>query len=201
MRRIASLLFVVAVLGLAGWTIARRIAGLGQAPLPVLGTVPPFALVGTDGETVTDAALRGRVWVADFIFTTCPGTCPILSAQLAKVARANAAAADVRLVSFSVDPAQDTPAAMRAYSERYGADPQQWLFLTGSGDVLQHVIRDGFRLAMDERNESAAGERITHSDRFALVDRQMRIRAYYHGADEGVVNAVLDGIERLRAEG
>lgn len=174
---IFRLVCIVTVAAIAG--CSRR------APeLPVLATVPPFSLVSSEGSPVSDADLRGTVWIADFIFTQCPGVCPILSDRMAKLQHALRADghSGVRLVSFTVDPANDTPEVLRAYAQRFHAEPPAWIFVTGQRRALFALIHDGFKLAMAERSPDEADDGqglVTHSDRFALVDRQLRIRGYY----------------------
>jgi protein SCO1/2 len=143
--------------------------------------VPPFTLTERSGAPLTTADLAGRVWVADFIFTRCPDFCPALTARMAGLQRALPPGADpIRLVSFSVDPAHDTPAVLRDYAARAGAS-DGWLFVTGPRDALAALMREGFKVAWADDGPSTAP--ITHSDRFVLVDRQLRIRGYYHGTD------------------
>jgi protein SCO1/2 len=205
-RRVNSLAIIGAGIVIAGisWWVLRH--GVVSGPrLPVLGVVPAFALINSDGAPVSDADLRGHTWVADFIFTKCPSFCPTLSAQMAKLQQAlpSDTGDALRLVSFSVDPRNDTPEVLRAYADRFHADPRRWLFLTGPPDVLYGLIRDGFQLAVAERSPEEARDGqglITHSDRFVLVDRELRIRAYYRGTDTDVVEQVLRGIAALRAE-
>lgn len=191
------------LLAAAGWAVLRSPA---RESLPDLGTVPSFALVGSDGRAVTAESLRGRLWVADFIFTTCPGTCSLLSAQMARLQRALAerGLTDVRSVSFTVDPANDSPAVLRQYAARFEADPRRWLFVTGERAALYDLIQGGFKLAVAERSEEentdGAGL-ITHSDRFVLVDAGGRVRGYYHGTDPAEVDRLLADIEKLSARG
>ena len=178
--------------GLIVWLL-RFGVGIPAADLPVLGTVPAFTLTADDGRAVSADDLRGQVWIADFIFTRCPSQCPMLTANMAKVQKALPAdpAGVVRLVSFSVDPGYDTPEVLRAYGERFGADTTRWAFLTGDRAALYTLIRDGFHLAVGEAPDSAG--MITHSDRFILVDRDLRIRGYYSGSDpEGHARLVRD---------
>jgi len=173
--------------------------------LPVLGTVPEFSLVASSGQPLSPADLAGNIWVADFIFTGCPSLCPTLSAQMAKLqgTLAAAGARSVRLVSFSVDPSNDTPAVLRGYADRFHADADRWLFVTGDRAALHALISDGFHLAIAERSarENTDGEGlITHSDRFVLVDRNLQIRGYYHGTDPEAMQHLLDDIKVLSAE-
>jgi protein SCO1 len=169
--------------------------------LPVLGTVPEFALIGSNGQPLSRADLAGKVWVADFIFTHCPSLCPALSGQMGRVQKAlDGDARDVRLVSFSVDPSNDTPEALRAYADRFHADSSRWLFVTGDRDVLHNLIGAGFHLAIAERAADANtdGEGlITHSDRFVLVDTDLQIRGYYHGTDNDSITQLLSDLQAL----
>jgi protein SCO1/2 len=192
------LLAVAAVIGGGVWMgLGRRSAPVGDGSrLPVLGTVPEFVLTERSGRTVSKADLSGTPWVANFIFTSCGGVCPLLSNRMAQLQRSLAAhGLGVRSVSFSVDPARDTPQVLRDYAARYNADEKNWLFLTGPRRELYGLISDGFHLAVAERSPEEAArypdELITHSDRFVLVDAEGRIRAYYHGADAEVVAQVL----------
>ena len=187
----------------ATWSVFRY--GVVQSPgLPILGRVPDFSLIGNDGQPLSQDRLAGKVWVADFIFTHCPGLCPMLSAQMARVQEALARAnSPVHLVSFSVDPANDTPEVLRAYADRFRADKDRWLFATGDRAALYSLIGQGFRLAVAERaeNQNADGEGlITHSDRFVLVDRDLQIRGYYHGTDDQSVQQLLRDVTTLNSQ-
>ncbi len=199
-------------LALTGIIIAVVVLGLfslrsGKRPsekFPIVGAVPEFELTNSAGRRVTRADLDGAVWVADFIFTECGGICPVLSARMAEVQKAlSERQVEARLVSITVDPARDTVEALRAYSRRFGADPERWWFLTGERNALYDLIGKGFLLSVADRTQAEAdadgGELITHSDRFALVDREARIRGYYHGSDRGAVRQLIDDVEELSA--
>jgi protein SCO1 len=199
-----------ATAGLGGWTVVRIVAillgslagatiGCRTAALPVLGAVPDFELVERSERVVRAQDLDGTVWIANFIFTRCPDICPTLSRHMADVQRTLAArgAADVRLVSIAVDPAHDTPAALREYATGLAAG-EQWWFLTGTRAALATLLREGFRVAWgDDGPESAP---ITHTDRFVLVDRQRLIRGYYHGLTAADLDPLLTDALRVRAE-
>ncbi len=161
--------------GLVAWLSLR------PHPLPVLGAVPPFTLTERSGRAVRAEDLSGHVWVADFVFTRCPDVCPALTARMAGLQQPLGASPDpVRLVSFSVDPVHDTPEVLRDYAARAGAR-DDWLFLTGPRDVVSALLRDGFHVAYAD--DGPPSSPITHSDRLVLVDRQLRIRGYYHGGE------------------
>jgi cytochrome oxidase Cu insertion factor (SCO1/SenC/PrrC family) len=169
----------------------------------VLGTVPEFSLVERSGRAVTRADLVGQPWVANFVFTQCGGVCPLLSTRMGQLRRALAEQGfpHVRSVSFSVDPAHDTPTVLRAYAEQHHADADRWWFLTGPREELYRLVSEGFHLAVAERSPEEAtqtpGEMITHSDRFVLVDASGRLRAYYHGTDSAAVQQILRDLPML----
>jgi protein SCO1/2 len=160
-------------------------------PLPVLGEVPSFALTERSGRTLGASDLAGRVWVADFVFTHCPDVCLVLTARMASLQKAFASH-PVRLVSFSVDPARDTPAVLSDYAARFGAR-DDWLFLTGPRETVATLLRDGFKVAWAD--DGPPSSPITHSDRLVLVDRALRIRGYYHGNEpDDVARLARDAI-------
>jgi protein SCO1/2 len=171
--------------------------------LPVLGEVTDFRLVQSSGEPIGRADLLGQVWVANFIFTSCPSFCPRLSEQMASVQRRLDGVDAIRLVSFSVDPGTDTPQVLREYGERWGAVPGRWLFVTGERRSMYELVRDGFKLAVEERSpeEAADGQGIIlHSDRFVLVDSLGRIRGYFAGTDDGSVAELVAATLQLARE-
>ena len=192
-RRIWAALagLVALVVGLGVVTLLR--GGRPDASLPVIATLPDFTLTRSDGRAVSRADLAGKVWVADFIFTSCAGICPILSARMAELQRGlGDRDPDVRLVSFSVDPTRDTPPALADYAERYSADPERWWFLTGDAKAIQDLSVGGFKLGLDPTGGTEA-EPITHSSRFVLVDQAGHIRGYYGTED-------ADALDRLTAD-
>lgn len=170
--------------------------------LPILSTVPDFALTERSGRTVELSELAGRVWLANFVFTQCPGPCPLLSQRMSRLQESLQDRPDVRLVSFSVDPENDTPDVLTHYAKRWQADPQRWLFLTGDKTDLYHLIKDGFKLAVDDGGQPGSPDPgiITHSLRFVLVDRQGRIRGYYPGGESYREEKILAAIRRLARE-
>ena len=144
------------------------------------GSVPPFALTERNGNAVSLDQLRGKIWIADFIYTTCTDTCPLQTAMMAKLQQEYSGNPGIQFVSFTVDPERDTPDVLKSYAAKHHADPQRWYFLTGQRDRLIRLIQDGFHLAV--ATSPAAGESsgmIPHSPRFVLVDKESRIRGYY----------------------
>jgi len=164
-----------------------------KTPLPVLGEVPSFQLTSQTGETFERNALDGHVWVADFIFTSCPGPCPRMSSQMHEIQTATAETPDVKLVSFTVDPAHDTPAVLAAYGKHFLAQPGRWYFLTGPQGRLDEIGRAGFKL-------NPVDGSLDHSTRFALIDRSARLRGYYASSDDDFPGRLLRDLRQLERE-
>lgn len=155
--------------------------GCARQPEINYGSVPEFSLTDQNGKTVTRGDLDGKVWIADFIFTNCAGTCPMLTETMIRLQRA--LPKEVHLVSFSVDPGRDTPEVLAAYAAKAETDKNRWHFLTGEKEKLYDLSIKGFKLALDDTGGTDA-EPITHSTRLVLVDREGKIRGYYGGTDE-----------------
>ena len=169
-------------------------AGCTGNALQTFSSVPDFKLTERSGREITRESLTGQVWVADFIFTRCAGICPTMSTNMRKLQEQ--LPREIRLVSFSVDPAYDTPAVLTEYAKRYDADPDRWLFLTGDPDAIQHLSVGGFKLALDPTGGTEA-EPITHSSRFVLVDRDGVIRGYYGTEEPEVLDRLAQDAKNL----
>ncbi len=179
---------------ICGLVLALTLAACAKSPpLPVYGKVPGFQLISQTGEPFDRTALNGKIWVADFIYTHCPGPCPRMSAQMRRVQTAVAALPDVRLVSFSVDPERDTPTVLAEYATRYHAQPGRWFFLTGDQKALDALDRRAFMLGNVDG-------KLEHSTRFVLVDRQGRIRGYYGTDQDDPTARLIVDIRRLARE-
>lgn len=166
----------------------------GSGALPDYSAVPDFNLTERSGRQFTRQDLDGQVWVADFIFTRCAGICPVMSANMRKLQ--DKLPKEIRLISFSVDPYNDTPEVLREYANRYGADPERWLFLTGDPKTIQDLSVGGFKLALDPTGGTEA-EPITHSSRFVLVDQAGHIRGYYGTEDADVLDRLAADARKL----
>jgi protein SCO1/2 len=172
-----------------------------EEPLPILSAVPDFTLTERSGQQFGLDDLRGQIWVADFIFTNCAGTCPIMTTAMTEIQQTALAEKldDVKLVSITVDPERDTPEVLKRFAGGYGALKDRWYFLTGDGAAIQQLAQKGFLLSAATSGGSEE-EPIIHSNRFVLVDRQGRIRGYYDGTDEEGVAQLLKDLERLYRE-
>src|SRR5215475_6904615 len=162
----------------------------GQPELTRFYPLPEFSLTDQADKTVTLADLKGKVWVADFIFTNCGGTCPMMTDKMRRLQQA--LPEGIRMVSITVDPARDTPKALAAYAAEHGASRERWLFLTGDKQALYDLCIKGFKLPLLD-DEGTPLEPITHSTRFVLVDKTGQIRGYYSGTEE-------EDLKRLAAD-
>jgi len=197
-RRLAAALAMAAVLSFGGCKKGNPIEMLSPPPTPQAlqkyWTLPDFSLTERSGQTIGRSDLTGKVWVADFIYTTCPGPCPILTGHLSELQKAVGGEPGVRLVSISTDPDNDTPEALKAYAERFKAGPD-WLFLTGKKDAIYSLARDGFKLPIAAA--TAGGESIVHSTRLVLVDKTCVVRGFYDGAGDFALQGLVSDIHRL----
>jgi protein SCO1/2 len=156
--------------------------------LAVHHQLPDFALTNQHGHALSLADLEGKVWVADFIFTSCPTICPPMTDEMTRLQNEFASESGLRFVSFSVDPERDTPAVLSRYADSFGVDHSRWSFLTGEKALIYQLAHDGFNLAAGHQ-----GSEILHSTRFVLVDRQGNVRGYYDSRNK-------TNLQRLRRD-
>lgn len=163
------------------------------APMADFGAVPDFTLLERSEKNVSLSDLKGKIWIADFIFTYCAGPCPKMSLQMAELQKTIPPSANVHFVSFTVDPERDSTARLREYADAYGADPERWLFLTGHRDTIAALAADGFHAGSKD-------DPILHSTLFAIVDKKGHIRNYYHSDDPDLIKKVTADVATLARE-
>lgn len=169
-----------------------------EPPLQKFKALPAFQLTERSGKVMGLADLKGKVWLADFIYTTCPGTCPMLSSHLTQLQDKLLKNPDTLLVSISINPEHDTPEVLKQYAERFHASPDRWLFFTGEKAKVRDLINNGFMMAAADSAE--ANKEIVHSTKLVLVDKAGNIRAFYDGlSGEGSARIQRD-IQRLLRE-
>jgi protein SCO1 len=198
----------VALLLLASLLAAlkARIAS-GQA-LPVYGAVADFVLTNQAGRAVTRADLRGQVWVADIIFTRCAGPCPTMTRQMKALQQALPASGAVKLVTLTTDPDFDTPPVLRTYAERFGADANRWLFLTGTKPQIANLAVDSLKLTAVEtkpEERQSMADLFIHSTLFVVVDKNAQLRGIFELSGEGIDPRetqirILAAVRRLERE-
>jgi len=186
-------LFFIAALSLIYLQIQRDAEK--DESLSLLGEIPAFSLTTQAESTFTRNDLLGRVTIADFIFTTCAGPCPLMSATMQTMQFELKSDDHISLLSFSVDPETDTPPVLREYADRFGADSTRWTFLTGNKSDILSLIRNGFHLSVE-----ADSEAIFHSTKFVLIDKEARIRGYYDSGEDSTVATLLRDAAGLTKE-
>jgi protein SCO1/2 len=194
---LGSLMAIVAVTAAFAYFLKRNGSGL-----PVYSAVPDFRLTADDGKPITLSDLKGKIWVAEFFFASCAGICLDMNRNMVRVQKAFADNPDVRIVSFTVDPQNDTPEILREYRKNFDAMDGKWVFVTGDKKAIYRLARHGFKVAAAEvkPQEEGGATDFIHSDRFILVDRKGRIRGYYNGTDKKQVDKLIADIRKLLRE-
>src|SRR6184192_797945 len=145
--KVTLILIPLITLGLLLWLRQLEVNALRQRTVSSYGTVPSFQLLNQEGQPFGSAQLAGKIWIADFIYTSCPGPCPMISTRMSELQKP-LEKTDVHLVSFSVDPEKDTPDVLRGYAERLHAEPERWDFLTGRKSAIYNLSHNDFKLAV-----------------------------------------------------
>lgn len=178
----------------------------GDKKLPQLGQLPNFELVDQDAKAFNRDSLQGKVWATNFIFTSCAGTCPLLTERMKKVQKDLKSREDpellekIGIVSFSVDPERDSPEVLAKYAKRYEIDEAQWRLITGPFKEIENTVVGGFKMAMGKvpREQAPQGENpgefydVVHGEKFLIVDSQGNIRGYYDATDAGLITFTRD---------
>ena len=218
MKRILAL----AVLFIVGVTVAYFMLRDKEEPLPIINPIDldeemvdpellrrgrghrigDFSFLNQNGETITRSEVDGKVFVAEYFFTTCGTICPKMNKQMQRVQFEYAGEDDVRILSFTVDPEVDTVAQMKRYADSHGAKSGQWHFLTGSKEQLYKLARRSFFVLKpaEAQNLGDVGSDFIHTNNFVLVDRLGRIRGYYDGTSKEDVDELILDIQRLLDE-
>ncbi len=162
--------------------------------LPRVCEVRPFLLWDANEEEFGLDRVKGKIWVADFIFTHCTYPCPIMTAGMKKLQDAFADQDDVQFVSVSVDPGRDSPEVLKTYARTHGAIDGKWHFATGSPQEIQKLQAEGMKLLTNPDNP------LQHNVKFVLVDRSGTVRGYYDGKEPPEVKQLEKDIRRLLEE-
>jgi protein SCO1 len=160
--------------------------------------IEDFTFTNQDGEQLSKKDLKGKVWIADFIFTNCADVCPPMTANMAKLQEMikEEKLEDVEIVSFSVDPTVDTPDVLKQYGQKFNADFSNWSFLTGyTQEEIEKFVLENFK-ALVKKPE--AGDQVIHGTDFYLVDQNGDMRKYYTGLKEVPFEQILEDIKALQ---
>ena len=182
----------------------------GSQELPIFGnviyeendtiyhTIEDFQLIDQDSSIVTNDSYNGKIYVADFFFTSCPTICPKMKAQMLRVYERFQANDQIGILSHTIDPSYDTVALLKDYADRLGVKSSKWKFVTGDQDYIYDLAESSYMSIADE-DENAPGGYI-HSGAFLLVDKKRRIRGVYDGTVPEQVDVLMNDMEKLLKE-
>jgi protein SCO1/2 len=188
---------VAALIGLAYVSLKNTRPAMPSAPLEKLARVPEFTLTDQTGTAFGSADLKGKIWVANFIFTRCKGPCPLITTRMAELnGKLKKTHNEVKLASFTVDPEHDTPEVLSKYGTNLAANPADWKFLTGSPEAMNEIVVKGLLQPLSKEPDGTPA----HSQRFVIVDGDGWIRGFQNGEDPEVVQKLVVDIGRLLRE-
>ncbi|MGV8879869.1 MAG: SCO family protein [Sphingobacteriaceae bacterium] len=164
----------------------------------VYQTIPVFQFLNQAGDSIGNKNLDGKIYVADFFFTSCPSICPVMQRNMLKVYDEFKGKPDFKLLSFTIDPKHDTIPVLKKYAEKIGAGADQWWFLLGRKEEVYQLAKDGYLVTAKEDKAAPGG--LLHEGYFILVDQQRRIRGAYDGTDEKQVEKLIGDIHTLMLE-
>lgn len=176
------------------------IPGFGKKKVEPISFVRPFAFTNQDGVTVTNKDVEGKVYVAEYFFTTCPTICPIMNNSLKKVNEALKSEADFMILSHTCDPDVDSVPQMKKYADSMGVDTRRWIFLTGRKDSLYNMARVSYMIDDPNDNLVNIDDDFMHSQLWALVDKQGNVRKIYDSLKESEVKELIKDAKDLLDE-
>lgn len=195
--------FIILIFGI--WAVPKIIDTMSKPELEVVGKVPDFSFTDHRGKTITNKDYEGKVYVAEFFFTTCPTICPVMNESMIKIQNKFLGNPNVGMASFTIDPEHDTSEVLKEYAEKHGITKPQWHLLTGDKEKVFELSNTGFNLYVGEGSEAEGG--FEHSGFFALVDQNGNIRCriddngnpiiYYDALDDKMMRWLHEDIKNL----
>ncbi|MBS1597105.1 MAG: SCO family protein [Bacteroidetes bacterium] len=180
--------------------ITKMIPEFSAKKLPVLSDVQPFSFTNQEGQKITQKDVEGKVYVAEYFFTTCKGICPKMNGNLLQIYQQYKDDPDFRILSHTVDPGTDSVERMKHYADSLGANPKSWWFLTGRKDSLYRAARVSYLLDDPKNNNINPDEQFIHTQFFALVDKNGQVRKIYDGLKKDEINALKEDVKNLLKE-
>ena len=182
------------------YTMSQLIPGFGKSRLPPIGRVLPFAFTNQDGKKITEQDVTGKVFVAEYFFTTCKSWCPIMHANMRIVYDRFKNEKNFLILSHTSDPATDSAATLKRYADSMNVDTDKWIFLTGTKDSLYRQARHSYKI--DDPNNNPLDNEVDflHSQFFSLVDKKGNVRNIYEGNERKDVERMINEIEVLLKE-
>lgn len=178
-------------------------AELRKSHLPRLSQIQPFQLTNEVGQLRTARDFTGKVWIGDIIFSRCGGPCPKMTEEMSKLQKVLPSDASLRFVTLTTDPEYDTPAVLKAYGHKFGADFSRWTFLTGSKSEIKNLAVDSWKLAAFEKDKAereSENDLFIHSTLFVLIDKKGAMRAVYESLEPGFQEKIRADVDSLLKE-
>jgi len=182
------------------FTMSQLIPGFGKSKLAPIGKVLPFAFTNQDGQKVTEQDVTGKVFVAEYFFTTCKSICPVMNANMKIVYERFKNEKDFLIVSHTSDPATDSATRLKKYADSMNVDTRKWIFLTGTKDSLYRQARHSYKIDDPNNNPLSNEVDFLHSQFFSLVDKNGIVRNIYEGTERKDVERMIKEIEVLLKE-
>jgi protein SCO1/2 len=181
--------FIILIFGI--WAVPKIVDHFSEPEMAVIGDVPRFNFTNQNGEAISNSDYKGKVYVAEFFFTTCPSICPIMNRNMVTIQDEFYGNPNVGFASFTIDPAYDTPQVLKEYAKNYKITNPNWHLLTGDKEEIFKLANEGFNLYVGEAAEVEGG--FEHSGFFALIDKEGKIRSRYDENGNPVI--YYDGLE------
>ena len=182
--------FIVLIFGI--WAVPKIVAKFKKQELYVVGAVPAFSLKNQHEKLISPVDLKGKVYVVEFFFSTCPTICPVMNQNMKQIQSHFSSSPNFAVVSITIDPKTDTSEVLKKHAEQLGITSQNWHFLTGEQTTIFEIANKGFNLYAGQNNQVAGG--FEHSGLVALVDKKGNIRCRKDGHDNPII--YYDGLDK-----
>lgn len=197
---------IVLIFGI--WAVPKIVSKFQKSDLEVVGKVPDFELTNQDNKKISNKDYKGKVYVVEFFFSTCPTICPIMNKNMLELQKEFYGNLDFGIASFTINPEHDTPEVLKEHAAELGVKNPNWHFLTGDRDYIFDLSKKGFNIYAGKNDNAPGG--FEHSGLFALVDKDGNIRSrkdefgnpivYYDGIEDSGIKAIKEDIKKLLAE-
>ncbi len=199
-RRIFYIMFFVVLIGAFIFVLTKIIPGFGDVKLPVLSYVKPFSFTDQDGNSISEKDTNGKVYVAEYFFTTCKGICPKMNTNMKKIHEVFNKENNFLIMSHTVDPDVDKVGRLKRYADSLGISAQNWHFLTGRKDSLYYAARVSYLLDDPRNNNEKIEQQFLHTQFLALVDKKGRVRKIYDSLKKDEIEELTADINKLLQE-
>lgn len=177
--------------------LTSLIPELGKKRVPPISYIRPFAFINQDGKTVTEKEVEGKVFVAEYFFTTCKGICPKMNNNMKRVYEELKGENDFLILTHTCDPDTDSVATLKSYADSFGVDTKKWMFLTGRKDSLYTMARVSYTIDDPANNLKSIDDDFLHTQFWALVDRNGDVKKIYDGLKQSEVKQLVKDARKL----